>query len=296
MNNLHSDTYQRVTDAIVRQIEAGCGDGWKRPWRTVGPQGESFFPVSVDGHSYRGLNVVILMSASYPSNVWGTYKAWQKHGAQVRGGEKGTFVTFWKFSKVRDEETGKETTVPFVRGYTVFNAAQVDGWTPKAVDATPIEIRHRDAHAALQAYRDRERIALHHGGDRAFYSPAVDHIGMPELAAFQSEEAYLGTLAHEQGHSTGHEKRLAREFGRRFGDQAYAFEELVAELTSAMTMASLGLAMPETIDAQHAKYVASWLDVLKADKRAIFTAASKAQAACDLIFGKTQVEQVAEAA
>lgn len=291
-----TDTYQRVTDAIVSQIEAGLNGGWKRPWKTVGPDGESFFPVSIDGHSYRGLNVVILMSASFPSNVWGTYKAWQKHGGQVRAGEKGTFVTFWKFTKVRDAETGKEKTIPFVRGYTVFNAAQVDGWSPKTVEAVAVEQRHREAHETLAAYRDREGIALHHGGNRAFYSPVQDHIAMPELGAFVSEEAYLGTLAHEQGHSTGIEKRLNREFGRRFGDNAYAFEELVAELTSAMVMAGLGLAMPETIDEQHARYVKSWLDVLKADKRAIFTAASKAQAAADLIFGKTQAQELAEAA
>jgi antirestriction protein ArdC len=288
MSTFKADTYQRVTDAIVAQIEAGLSDGWKRPWKTVGPNGEGFFPVSVDGHTYRGLNTVILMSRGMPCNVWGTYKAWQGKGAQVRGGEKGTLVTYWQFNKVKDEETGKETTVPFVRGYTVFNAAQVDGWSPKTVEAAPVEQRHTEAHAMLKAYRDREGIALHHGGDRAFYSPMADHIAMPELGAFVSEEAYLATLAHEQGHSTGHGKRLNREFGRRFGDQAYAFEELVAELTAAMTMAGLGLALPEKIDDQHAKYVKSWLDVLKADKRAIFTAASKAQAAADLIAGRTQ--------
>lgn len=301
-NTPKRDIYQDVTDSIVRQIEAGLNGGWKRPWKTVAADGSSYFPVSVDGRAYRGMNTLILLSEAqakgYPANVWGTYKAWQAHDAQVRKGERGTLVTLWRFPIIKDEKTGKEKTIPFIRGFTVFNASQVDGWEKPAAPVQTIEERHEHAHQTLRAYLSRENVDLQAGGDRACYSPAFDVIRIPVRQSFKDEESYLAILAHEQGHSTGHKKRLDREFGGRFGDNAYAFEELIAELSSAMVMASLGVELPEMIDDQHAKYVRSWLDVLKADKRAIFHAASKAQHAADLILDTVQAkpEEIREAA
>lgn len=296
------DIYQEVTDSIVRQIEAGLNGGWKRPWRTVAADGSSYFPVSINGRSYRGANTIILLSEAqakgYPVNVWATYRAWQAHDAQVRKGERGTLVTLWKFLRIKDEKTDKEKTVPLIRGFTVFNASQVDNWEKPAAPAQTIEERHEKAHEMLRAYLSRENVDLQTGGDRACYSSHFDVIRMPVRQAFKDEESYLATLAHEQGHSTGHEKRLDRQLGNRFGSHAYAAEELIAELSSAMVMASLGVELPECIDSQHAKYVRSWLDVLKADKRAIFHAASKAQHAADLILNQVQAkpDEIREAA
>ena len=127
----------------------------------------------------------------------------------------------------------------------------------------------------------RERITFAHGGDRAFYAPSRDHVQLPDREAFRDTESYYATLLHEIGHSTGSPKRLDREFGKRFGTDAYAFEELVAEFASAMMCGALGVT--DTPRPDHAAYIASWLSVLKSDKRAIFTAASKAQAATDLV-------------
>lgn len=279
------DIYQTVTDTIVAQIESGLNGKWRRPWKTISPTGGSAFPVSIDGRAYRGINVAILMLSPFGSNVWGTYKAWKRHGGQVRKGETGTLVIFWNFVKKIDEETGEEKVIPFARGYKVFNADQVEGWNEEQVAETTREQRHENAHKALRAYCDRESIAVNHGGDRAYYTPSADRIALPAEAAFDTEEDYLATFAHEAGHSTGHKKRLNRDFSGRFGSDAYAFEELVAELTAAMTLATLGVAQADEIDEQHAKYVASWLKVLKSDKRAIFTAAGKAQAATDLLLG-----------
>lgn len=296
------DVYAEVTATIIQQIEAGLDGKWKRPWRTIAADGSSYFPASADGRSYRGINTLILLSRAqscgYARNVWGTYRAWQGHDAQVRKGERGTLVTLWRFTKVKDRDSGEEKTIPFVRGFCVFNASQVDGWEAPEAPTDTIEERHTAAHDALRAYLDRERIGLHAGGDHASYSPMLDAISIPVRHAFRTEEDYLATLAHEQGHSTGCDKRLDRQFGGRFGDDAYAVEELVAELSSAMTMAALGVELPEAIDDAHARYVAHWLDILKADKRAIFTAASKAQAASDLILDRVQeqTEQLPKAA
>jgi antirestriction protein ArdC len=120
-----------------------------------------------------------------------------------------------------------------------------------------------------------------HQGNRAFYSPADDSIILPPFAAFFTPTDYYGTRAHETGHWTSHSSRCDRQLGKRFGDNAYAVEELVAELTAAFTLAHLGLSSEPRAD--HAQYIASWLKVLKADSRAIFTAASKAQHATDYL-------------
>lgn len=124
---------------------------------------------------------------------------------------------------------------------------------------------------------------LLHVGNRAYYSPASDHIQMPPVEAFKDREAYGSTLLHEGTHWSGADKRLDRVFGKRFGDDAYAAEELVAELGSAFLCADLGVT-PEPGE-DHASYIDHWLKVLKGDKKAIFTAAAHAQRAADFPHG-----------
>jgi antirestriction protein ArdC len=203
----------------------------------------------------------------------------------VRKGEKATPVVFWKFANESGEsqkdgtESGRSRLL-FTRGYSVFNAAQVDGYTPKA-DA---DIAMPECIAHAEAFFSAIGANVQHGGNQAFYAPASDHIQMPPFQAFADNVSYYSTLAHENTLWTAPAARCDRQLGKRFGDNAYAAEELIAELGAAFTCAHLGLSTEPRED--HAQYLASWLRVLKADSRAIFTAASKAQQATDWMIAR----------
>jgi antirestriction protein ArdC len=254
------------------------------PWHTSGHF--AFSPINVTSKKpYRGINTVCLWAAAqakgYERGEWATYAQWQERKAQVRKGEKATLVVFWKFASDTSEsqddgsDAGRGSRLLFTRGYSVFNAAQVDGYNPPIDAEAPMP--ERIAHA--EGFFANIAADLRHGGNQAFYSPATDHIQMPPFAAFREGIAYYSVLAHEHTHWTANTSRCDRQLGKRFGDNAYAAEELIAELGAAFTCAHLGLSTEPRAD--HAQYLASWLKVLKADKRAIFTAASKAQQACD---------------
>ena len=294
------DVYARVTDQIVTAIEQGLGN-WRMPWHTSGRF--AFSPINIISKKpYRGINTVCLWAAAqakgYERGEWATYQQWLERGAQVRKGEKATLVVFWKFAhdKSESQDGGNDSTptngshLLFTRGYSVFNAAQVDGYTPKADPEpdTPSRIEQADAFFASIA------ADLRHGGNQAFYAPMSDHIQMPPYAAFADSIAYYSTLAHEHTHWTAPASRCDRQLGKRFGDAAYAAEELIAELGAAFVCAQLGLSTAPRED--HAQYIQSWLRVLKADKRAIFTAASKAQQACDWLMKRTGVTVASEVA
>src|ERR1700730_10708403 len=282
--------YARVTDQIVTAIEQGVGN-WRMPWHTSGKF--DFSPINAASKKpYRGINTVCLWAAAqakgYDRGEWATYQQWQERGAQVRKGEKATTVVFWKFAhESAESQEGSEqqhaspTRLLFTRGYSVFNAAQVDGYTPKADADTPMPERIAHAEAFFQAIRADVR----NGGNRAYYAPDSDHIQMPLFQAFTENVSYYSTLAHEHTHWTAPASRCDRQLGKRFGDNAYAAEELIAELGAAFTCAHLGLSTEPRED--HAQYINSWLRVLKADSRAIFTAASKAQQATDWLIART---------
>jgi antirestriction protein ArdC len=253
------------------------------PWHTSGRF--AFSPINATSKKpYRGINTVCLWAAAqakgYESGEWATYQQWQERGAQVRKGERSTLVVFWKFAQdsaesQADEHTANSSRLLFTRGYSVFNAAQVDGYAPKVDESRPMPERIAQADAFFSSIGADVR----HGGNQAFYSPASDHIQMPPFAAFSENVSYYSVLAHEHTHWTTNTGRCDRQLGKRFGDNAYAAEELIAELGAAFTCAHLGLSTEPRPD--HAAYIKSWLTVLKADKRAIFTAASKAQTATD---------------
>jgi antirestriction protein ArdC len=228
-------------------------------------------------------------SKGYDSGEWATYAQWQERGAQVRKGEKSTTVVFWKFANGTTENQDGEgdqhtagSRLLFTRGYAVFNAAQVDGYAPKAEPAEAMPERIERAGAWFQSIG----ASVHHGGNRAYYSPASDAIQMPPFGAFTENLAYYSTLAHEHTHWTARAERCDRQLGKRFGDSAYAAEELIAELGAAFVCAHLGLSTEPRED--HAQYIQSWLKVLRADKRAIFTAASKAQQAADYLTARAE--------
>jgi len=279
------DVYRKVTDSIINAIEQGVGN-WRMPWHTSGKY--AFSPINVTSHkAYRGINTLCLWAAAqakgYESGDWGTYKQWQERGAQVLKGEKATTVVFWKFANDSNESQDdgdqpvSSSRLIFTRGYSVFNAAQVDGYTPKADPDMPMPDRIAHADAFFEAIGAN----VQHGGNRAYYAADPDHIQMPPFGAFIENVAYYSTLAHEHTHWTAQSSRCDRQLGKRFGDNAYAAEELIAELGAAFTCAHLGLSTEPRKD--HAQYIDSWLKVLKADKRAIFTAASKAQLAADFM-------------
>lgn len=285
------DIYERITSAIVTAIESGAGK-WRMPWHSDGTV--AFSPISIRGRKpYRGINTVMLWGAAqqkgYPSALWGTYDAWQEAGGQVRKGEKSTSVVFWGRCNGQDEDEDSEHVRLFCKGYSVFNAAQVDGFVDDSV-AAPKLPKWKLAEQAEEFFASTGA-DIRHGGNQAFYTTDGDYIRIPQRSQFDAADGYYSTLAHECGHWTGHASRLSREFGKRFGDNAYAVEELVAELTAAFTMGRLELANEPRPD--HACYLASWLRVLKADKRAIFTAASQAQKAADFLATRNVREAVA---
>lgn len=276
-----SDVYQRITEQIIKAIEQGA-EKWQMPWHR-----SQTIPVNAaTSKPYRGVNVLTLWAIAaqqnYRSGIWATYAQWLALGAQVRKGEKSAFIIFWKFRDQADEiedEQGEDGTAtkrgPIARGYNVFNADQVDGFVLPELPILPPTQRIEAADrffAGLNA-------DLRHGGSRAFYSPARDFIQLPEFGAFKEANAYYATLAHESIHWTAAPHRLHRDLKNRFGTEAYAAEELIAELGAAFLCADLGLANEPRPD--HAAYVQTWLKALRNDSRAIFTAASKAQAAVD---------------
>jgi antirestriction protein ArdC len=289
------DVYRTVTDAIINAIEQGVGT-WRMPWHTSGRF--AFSPINATSKKpYRGINTVCLWAAAqakgYESGEWATYQQWQEKGAQVRRGEKATLVVFWKFAnESKETEDGEATSsrLLFSRGYSVFNAAQVDGYTPKIDAETPIPERIAHADGFFTAIGADVR----HGGNQAYYTTSDDHIQMPPFQAFRENVSYYSTLAHEHTHWTAKAGRCDRQLGKRFGDNAYAAEELIAELGAAFTCAHLGLSTEPRED--HAQYINSWLRVLMADKRAIFTAASKAQQPTDWMVARADSARTAEVA
>ncbi len=181
----------------------------------------------------------------------------------------------------RDDVTGEDTvrTIRFMRSYSVFNCEQIDGlplhFYPDDRDKAPLAPSAK--REAIAAFFEPIPIDVRHGGDRAFYAPGADYVQLPQKTAFVSEDHYAATLGHELGHATGHPDRLDRTFGKRFGDKACAFEELVAEITSGRICYELEL--PSELHDSHASYVDHWLQILKADKSAIITAAAKSEQA-----------------
>jgi antirestriction protein ArdC len=284
-----ADVYTRVTDKIVAVLEAGVRP-WMQPWSVEHAAGRISRPLRANGKPYQGVNVLLLwgeaMDKGYVAPFWMTFKQALELGGRVRKGEHGSLVvyadTFRKTEK--DEETGEdvERSIPFMKGYTVFNVEQIEDLPERyyAKPADPLPASERLEHA--DRFFRNTRADIRYGGNRAFYAIGDDYIQMPPFEAFRNAESHAATLAHEATHWTRHPSRLDRDLGRKhWGDEGYAREELVAELGSAFLCADLGLA-PEILE-DHAAYIENWLKVLKDDKRFIFTAASHAQRAADYL-------------
>lgn len=285
------DIYSRVTAQIIAELEKGVRP-WVRPWHADHAAGRITRPLRHTGQPYSGINILMLWAAAsaqgYIAPIWMTFKQAMELGAHVRKGEKGSPVVYAS-TLTRTEasaDTGEEAEreIHYMKAYTVFNVEQIDGlpahYYAKAEPRfdPPARIAHAEAFFAATG------ADIRHGGTQAYYTITHDYVQMPPIEAFRDVQSYYATLAHECCHWTRHMSRLDRDFGRkRFGDEGYAVEELVAELGAAFLSADLELT-PEVRD-DHASYLASWLKVLKDDKRAIFTAAAHAQRAVDFLHG-----------
>lgn len=286
-----ADIYTRITDQIVGALEKGVKP-WTQPWNAGHAAGPVSKPLRFNGEAYSGINVLTLwasaMEGSFAAPIWMTFRQAKELGGHVRKGEKGAPVVYAN-SIVKseiDERTGDEAdvTIPFMKGYTVFNVEQIEGLPPHyyALRETTKNPDERVAHAETFFASLGARIL--NGGNAAYYRLASDHIQMPAFDAFFDAQSYYATLAHESIHWTRHPSRLDRSFEQqRFGDVGYAKEELVAELGAAFVCADLELKLEDRSD--HAAYIGSWLKVLRDDKRAIFTAAAHAQRAADYLHG-----------
>ncbi len=285
------DIYARITGQIVAALETGVRP-WVRPWNAEHAAGRITRPLRHNGQPYSGINILSLWASAMEQNfaapIWMTYRQATELGAHVRKGEKGSPVVYANSitRSETDADSGAEVArdIHYLKGYTVFNVEQIEGLPEQytAPAAPRLDVLLRIARA--ESFFAATGATIAYGGNRAFYRPSTDSIMLPAFETFRDAESYYATLAHETTHWTAHESRLARDFGsKRFGSEGYAIEELVAELGAAFLCADLDLALEPRED--HAAYIAHWLEVLKADSRAIFTAASHAQRAADFLNG-----------
>ncbi|ATI41618.1 antirestriction protein ArdC [Pacificitalea manganoxidans] len=281
-----TNLYDDITDKIIAELEEGRLP-WVQPWGTAAVQVPLAMPRNAStGRQYSGINVLILWGAviqqGYPTQHWLTFRQALSLGGNVRKGERGTTVVYAdRFTpedeKRRARETGEDAnSIPFLKRFTVFNAAQCEGWPDDiAIEAPPPPsglIKPR-----VEALIAATGIDFRIGGNRAFYVPALDYVQVPPPQAYFEPINWHRTALHEMGHATGHASRLGRDFSGSFGTRKYAFEELIAEISSAFCRASLGIV--PTVG--HADYIGSWLEVMREDSRAIVRAASQASKAAD---------------
>ena len=275
---MSNTVYQDVTNSIIEQLEKGAIP-WVKPWRADSSADKNLLTQK----PYQGINRLILglsgMVNGYGVPVWASYKQWESIGGNVRKGEKGTRIVF--FSKVDKEnkQTGDKESYSVLKAYWVFNASQIDG-----IDIVPTETVEKPF-TAIELAETRivkTGAALSHGGDAAFYAPSVDRIQLPNKGTFNSEANYYATAFHELVHWTGAKHRLDRNLDKgRFGNPAYAFEELVAEMGAAFLCQDYGIQG----ELRHAGYIQSWLKALRDDSKAVFKAAALAQKAADYLNG-----------
>ena len=287
-----ADIHQEITDAVVESLEAirdqygkdHEGFAWDKPWIDT----SNGMPRNVDNKPYRGINILLLLiqasKMGYGQNIWGTFKAWKAKGGKIIKGSKSTKITFYKEIKSEDKETGEEKKIYFLRTYSVFNIAQVEGVTIKEDNQTLTNTVERNK--LIDSFVSQTNAILKDGGNRAYYSPTNDFIGMPKLEQFKTTDGYYSTLLHELTHWTGAMKRCNRDIKNKFGSQAYAFEELVAELGSMFLCNKFNiLGRDEEQMRNHITYLDSWIKRLKDDKKAIFQASTLAQKAFDFLEG-----------
>jgi antirestriction protein ArdC len=287
-NTTFVNVYDRVTNKIIADLEQGVCT-WQKPWNgeNIGTR-----PLRHNGEPYNGVNILLLWDAmldkGYLNPIWMTFTQAEQYNAHVRKGEKSTFIVYSnKTTKTDiDEKTGEtlEKEVSFLKGYNVFNAEQIEGLPEQfyqpALTQTEINIEKRLD--KVEQFIRNTRALIRKGGNRAFYAERKDYVQMPSMDSFKDSEGYYATLLHELSHWTKHKNRLDRSFGhKKWGDEGYAKEELVAEIGAAFLCADLGIT-PE-VRKDHVAYIDHWLKALKNDRKLIFSAAAHAGRAADYL-------------
>lgn len=288
--------YEDVTGRVIAELEAGRLP-WVKPWDDAAAV--PALPCNaVSGRCYSGINVLLLwvagMNARWTSHRWLTFAQALKAGGAVRKGERGTTIVYADrytpdAARGESEESGEARAVPFLKRFTVFNVAQCDG-LPEGLVPAPQQLPEAEIVPVAQRLIAASGIDVRIGGSQAYYAPHEDFVAMPPPAAFPDRVNFYHVCLHELTHATGHASRLARTLSTEFGSRDYAREELIAEMGSAFLCAALGIA--PTI--RHADYVGHWLDILRADHRAIFRAASAAGRAADWLLSRLPGEGRAE--
>lgn len=293
-----NDYYARVADKIIEKIREGTAPWMKKSWDDGGYGSLPINPVT--GKQYRGGNCLFLMAQDYADPRWMTYRQAESIGAQVRKGEKGTPVIYWKFTEEKKEkdENGQEVTKtmllerPLCRLSYAFNAEQIDG-LPSLTQQKEPQWNPEERVEAILANSGAN--IVHRAQNRAFYRPADDTIHLPNREQFATSEDYYGVALHELGHWTGHESRLNRPMENPFGSEEYAKEELRAQISSFMLGQELGIY--HNLD-ETASYVDSWIKALQDDPREIFRAAADAEKIMEYVmsFELKQEQQVVQEA
>ncbi len=282
------NVYEIVNNRIMGLLEQGTIP-WRKPWNAATGMPKNL----TSKKEYRGVNVFLLSCMPYSSPYWITYKQATDKGGNVRKGEKSTLVVFWKLFKTEEtgdtELTGKGA--PMLRYYNVFNLEQCEGIAAPPTTETinqfnPIG-KAEDIVTSMPLVPE-----LKYGGNRAFYSPVLDYIQLPNKQTFESPEEYYSTCFHELVHSTGHSNRLGRKSilePSYFGSHEYSKEELVAEMGAAFLSGYAGIEQ-KTLD-NSAAYIKGWLSALKGDKKLLVLAAAQAQKASDFILNRKGGEE-----
>lgn len=287
-----TNAYEAITDKIIGILEAGKASG-SITWNGQGEAGRMPYNLKT-GDPYSGVNVLSLWIGAethgYASPAWLTFKQAIDLGGHVRKGEKSTLGIYFEARERKETNaSGEEESrrVPFVKTFHVFNLDQVEG-IPK-----PEPFAIWDPLERAEGVMQNSGASISEGGTRAFYNPVKDDVRLPDRERFRCPENFYAVALHELTHWSGHKSRLNRDLKNRFGTEAYAMEELVAELGAAFLSAETGVKGKLE---HHASYVESWLRVLKGDKKAIVTAASAASKAARFILDGKKVPSGTDAA
>ena len=300
------NVYQIVTDRIIASLKEGVIP-WEKPWKAPTFAGGNFPRSFVTGKPYRGVNVFLLWGTRFSSPFWLTFKQATDLGGNIRKGEKGSQIVFYKQLRnpkvkpdkapVTNDGSTEDKRAPFILTYyTVFNVEQCEGLTVPTAESLPELPVDADemCEAIVSNWAARPTIRTEEVNEgRAYYRPTTDSVHLPARFRFIDTAHYYATLFHELVHSTGHESRLARTFGSSFGDESYSKEELVAETGAAFLCAFAGIATKHT-EQNTAAYIQNWISKLEQDNRLIVQAAANAQRAVDLITGRSFESQNTE--
>ncbi|MBE7172486.1 MAG: DUF1738 domain-containing protein [Williamsia sp.] len=285
-----NDLYQQITDTIIKQLEAGTVP-WQKPW--IGKD-QLFMDIPknfVTGNHYRGINILLLwgsaMNKGLTTQEWASFKQWSQKGERINKGEKGTLIVY--YDTIEKEVDGEIEKIPFLKSSFVFNRCQLESYAPEETkqEENPVSLVERLEH--VEAFIGNTKAIIEHNGYSAHYNRSEDKINMPLKKAFvdrswsTATESYYAVLSHELIHWSGSANRLDRTKGKKFGDQNYATEELIAELGAAFLCAELGISLTPSLD--RASYISHWLEVLRNDGCYIISAASQASKAVDYLKG-----------